>query len=507
MPLPRNLERLRTFWVRDIWQAASGRDHSLRGHCYALVRVISITCSGLREMHVAVRAAALSYSSLLSLGPLVALTVLISGFALGGQDPALIAHSLNRIIQFIAPQVAQYERSGGSATPEARPGGIQYGQAPAIAGAQPQSGVQPVAAQSGPELVQLINHFITSSRSGTAGAVGLFTLLLIVIQLFTTVENTFNDIWGVRRGRSWLTRIVYYWTAVTLGAVLFFTSLTLLSAGAFMNVFLEKLPLGNQFAQFFAWLLPSSSVVILGLLLALFYRTVPNTRVVWRAAFIGALVVTILLFLNNYLAFLYFKRVLVNRSLYGSVGIMPILMIGLYIFWFFVLVGGQITYAIQNVHYRSSQAAWHSINEKTREGLSLLVLVLIARRFKDCAPPYSTTEISHLIRVPTQVLNESLNRLCELGLITELPPGEGRDPTEHRYQPARPLGKISLVQFKQLFENYGESPSGEILSSVDPILQRYQDNLAAHLPQSLGEKSLDELIDELPLPTKASLAL
>ncbi|MES1195059.1 MAG: YhjD/YihY/BrkB family envelope integrity protein, partial [Opitutus sp.] len=348
-----------------------------------------------------------------------------------------------------------------------------------------------------PEMVQIINNFISSSRSSTAGIIGLLTLFVIVIGLFTTIENTFNDIWGVRRGRSWMARIVYYWSVITLGALLFFASLTLLSAGAFMNVFFEKIPLGETLKGFVMWLLPSSSVLLLVGLLTLFYRLVPHTRVKWRAALVGAAIVTALLFLNNYLAFLYFKRVILSRSLYGSVSIMPILMVGLYIFWFFVLVGGQITYAVQNVRYRSSQTAWHSLNHATRESMSLVVLLLICRRFKVAAPAYSVTELSHLIRIPSQVLNESLNRLVDIKLISELPPSEGADPNDLRYQPARPLNQITLDEFRREFENYGEAPTAGLLENVDPILAHYHEKLAQVLPATLGAKTLDDLIEDL----------
>ena len=208
--------------------------------------------------------------------------------------------------------------------------------------------------------------------------------------------------------------------------------------------------------------------------------------------------VTALLLLNNYLAFLYFRNVVTTNRLYGAVGILPILMLGLYVFWFFVLVGGQITYAMQNVHFRSSQTAWHSLNQATRESMSLLVLLLIARRFKACVPAYSVTQLSQVIGVPSQILNESLNRLCDLKLIAELPPDEGADLTDHRYQPARPIDKISLLEFRELFENYGESPSGGLLDNIDPVLAYYHGRLTACLPQALGDKSLDQLISDLP---------
>jgi len=472
--------RIRQLWQRDIWLAATARQKTLTGRFYAVLRVASITISGLHEVHVAIRAAALSYSSLLSLGPLVALAVLISGFALGNQDPALAARGLNRIIGVIAPQVAQFDKA------EAR----ESAAAPAVADRN--------AAPPDPELVKLISNFIANSRSGAAGLIGVLTLLVIVFQLFTTVENTFNDIWGVRRGRSWVARMVYYWSVITLGALLFFASLTLFSAGVFLNTFIGKIPLGAQLKSLVVWMLPSASVVLLLGVLTLFYRMVPNTRVYWRAALFGAVVVTGLLFLNNYLAFLYFRQVFLQKSLYGSVGILPILMLGLYVFWFFVIVGGQLTYAVQNVNFRSSQVAWHSLNEFTRESLSLLVLLLIARRFKACGPAFSVSELAEHIRVPAQILNESLNRLCDLGLITQLPPAAGREPTDYRHQPARPLEKITLQEFRQLFENYGDAPGGEILDSLDPILENYHAKVSAALATAIGTQTIDALLVEYP---------
>ncbi|HEY4247845.1 MAG TPA: YihY/virulence factor BrkB family protein [Lacunisphaera sp.] len=490
MAQPPLLPRLRRLWSHEIWAAGLHRDRSFKGRSMALLRIASITLSGLQELKVAPRAAALSYSSLLGLGPLITIVVLISGFALGDRDPALVANGVNNVINFIAPQVGQYQRAVSAA--DAR----NSAQSPELR-ALPQTGEKTnsrVAAD--PELVKVINNFVTTSHSGTAGVVGIVALLVIVILLFTSVEKTFNDIWGVRRGRNWLTRVVYYWAVITVGAALFFASLTLFSAGTFIKVYTEKLPLQHELAPVYAMLLRSSSAVLLVIILTLFYRLTPNTRVKWTAALIGAIIVTLLLFLNNYLAFLYFRNVVSTNRLYGAVGIVPILMLGLYVFWLFVLVGGQITYAVQNVHYRSSQTAWHSLNHATRESMSLLVLLLVARRFKVCAPPYSVAALSQLMRVPSQILNESLNRLCDLKLIVELPPADGTDPADHRYQPARPLNSISLVEFRNLFENYGESPSGGLLDNVDPVLALYHERLTGCLPQALGDKTLDQLIDE-----------
>ncbi len=497
--LAESYRRLEHLFRRDIWRPMALQDHPVRGRVHILLRMGSITCTGLVENHIATRAAALSYGSLLGLGPLVAIAMLVAGSVLNQRDPTLAVNTMNRVIKFIAPQIAEYEhldQRAGAPPASAEP---RTAVANAPAGAVP--GPRPAA---NPALVQFINNFVAGTRSGTAGAVVVLTLILIVILLFTSVENAFNAVWGVRRGRSWLLRVVFYWTIITLGTVLFFMSLTALSAAAFISVFFEKLRYGPDVLRALQWMLPSFSIVLLVALLTLFYRYIPNTRVFWWAALIGAVIVTGLLFLNNYLAFLYFRQVVIQRSLYGSLGILPILMLSLYIFWFFVLVGGQISYAVQNVHYRSSQVAWHSLSESARESLSLLVLLVICRRFKDSRPAYSASELGQLIRVPTQLLNESLNRLGDLGLVAAVPPAEAQAVPDYRYQPARPPGGITLADFKRLFENHGENPGGEALEAVDSVLRFYHERLARLGQDALGAQTLDALLDELPAAPRSA---
>src|ERR1043165_2924569 len=92
-----------------------------------------------------------------------------------------------------------------------------------------------------PTLVSIIEGIISAAQNGSIGIVGVFSLLIVVLLMFKGIEDTFNDIWGVRQGRSVLMRIVLYWTVLTLGAVLFFTAVALLGASTFASVFQEKL--------------------------------------------------------------------------------------------------------------------------------------------------------------------------------------------------------------------------------------------------------------------------
>ena len=502
--LAQHWKRLVQLYQTEIWEPGQLRQLSVRSFGYAALRVLSITWTVFSETKAASRAAALSFSSLLGLGPLVALTVLIAGFALDSKDPNLAANTLSRLIYFVAPQVAQYGKlphHDEDTAPRSAPTTPSDNSPAPSPRAQLSPVTSPADVHINPRLVGMINNFISQGRSGSAGTVGFFGLVVIVLLLFKTVEDTFNEIWGVRSGRSLLMRVVYYWTTLTLGAVLFFASVTLLSAGAFLSVFndaIAGMPFSQQVAVALQWSLPAFSFTLLVVLLTVFYRVIPHTRVLWRAAFTGALVVASLLMLNNYLAFLYVRRVILTESLYGSLGFPLVVMFGLYIFWLYVLVGGQISYAVQNVHFRNSQAAWGKLSENMRERLLLLVLLTICRRFQDCLPPVAASHLGSMIKVPTQILNECLNRLTDLKLITPLPAAPDDDPADLLYQPARPLNRITLHDFKHLDDNLGENPIGTSLDQLDPILLRY--SIASN---RLGEdeffqKSLEQLFTEHP---------
>ena len=238
--------------------------------------------------------------------------------------------------------------------------------------------------------------------------------------------------------------------------------------------------------------------MLLVVLLTLVYRVIPNTRVFWRAAFAGALVVTALMLFNNFVALLYVRRVILTKSLYGSLALPIVLMLGLYIFWLYLLIGGVISYAIQNVHFRNSQAAWSQLTENMRERISLVVLLTIGRRFQHCLPPVTASQLGELLKVPTQIVNECLNRLVVMQLITTLRPDAGAPATEHRYQPARPLNKINLYEFKTLDDNLGDDPMGLSLENIDPILGHYDAGLARLGEQEFFQKNLEQLFAKYP---------
>lgn len=484
---------LREFSRHTLWNQEYLDKSKLHRFGVLVIRSAVITFNGIIDNQLLTKAAALSYYSLIGMGPMVAIVVMISSFMVKEDDTGLAVRGLNDLLEFVAPPVAEYERVNGANTSPA----------PAKPPAPPDSPhaeiTLPKEVES--ELSLLLSTMIESARSKTVGVFGALMLVFIAVQLLTSVEKVFNDIWGCRQGRTWGERLVFYWTFISLGAMLGVGALGLLSASTIAQLF-NLLPFGTLFAKAFLFAGPLLSFLfLLGLLMG-FYRFFPNTPVTWRAGLAGAFVAVILLISNHVLSIIYVHKVIESRSLYGSVGIIPVLMLGLYVFWFFVLVGAQITYAVQNVHYLTNQQAWKRISTRTRELLAAGALILIARRFRECGKPYSVTQLSADLHAPAHLLNEALTKLCDLGLLTPVIPIDGRKkhaPHESTsYQPARPLDKIPLAEFKNAFELSGGDHGEARLENADPLLRWYKTRIETLPASEFSTKTIEDLLREKP---------
>ncbi len=69
--------------------------------------------------------------------------------------------------------------------------------------------------------VKDIQNFVENQQTSAVSASAALMLVFIAIMMLARIEDTFNDIWGVSRGRNWFARITQYWAALTLGPVLF----------------------------------------------------------------------------------------------------------------------------------------------------------------------------------------------------------------------------------------------------------------------------------------------
>ncbi len=283
------------------------------------------------------------------------------------------------------------------------------------------------------DVAKQIQESISNVNSGTLGVYSTLALVFVAVSLLSTVEDTFNDMWGVEKGRNWFARLVRYWSVVSLGSMLVASAFALTGAREFAQTktLVQAVPfLGHLVFRVFPY-------VILSLACAFFYGIMPNTKVRWWAALLGGCVGGVLLQTNSSLSVLYVSRVVTNHKLYGGLGTIPVLLVGLYFFWLILLFGSQVAYAIQNRKAYMQEKQAERINQRSREFISLRMITFIAQRFEEGAPAPSSSEIADALGVPLRLVCQLISPLVENRLVVEV---NGK---ESGYFPARPLGQIS----------------------------------------------------------------
>jgi membrane protein len=447
------VNRTRGLLQKDIWELENLGRRTVRARGYYLLRIITLTFQGLRRNQLPMQSAALTFYSSIGIGPLIAFGIMISGFLLdrdiadAGTEPgdSVVVEKITEVIAFAAPQVAITVEADGSAGPRT---------------------------ELDPKLIELISNFSEVAKSGTVGVVGTLVLLVILLRVLISIETSFNSLWGVAKGRLLSERIITYWTFVSLGAVLGTAAISIQALNLFIE-FAEQLPFGAVFAGVVQFFLPLITIILITLALAAFLRFMPNIQVRWRPAVVGAVFVVVMLELYRTLSFLYVQQVVSNKSLYGSVGIIVVLMLGLYVFWLLILLGGQITYAVQNADFLTNENAWQKTSERARELISLAVVMLVMRRFQSGEPPLRTSELLRKLRIPSHILNSSLQRLCALGYLIEVEAQTRDGERDHAYQPGCPAENIRLADFKQKLETFGNDEGSHLVLGVDPAVTTY----------------------------------
>lgn len=421
-----------------------------------------------------IRASALAYASLLALVPMLAVVASVSASFLKSQGEDRIEQFVEKMVDAITPES---KHAKGEVAPDS------------------------MALQQRKEIAKRINEFIQNIRSGALGTTGTILLVFMAITMLARIEDTFNDIWGITQGRNWVARIIHYWAALTLGPMLLIVALALTS-GPYFELFketLEALPLGvGKLVNFSFRFLP---LFITSLTFTLFYQLIPNTKVQWRAAVVGGVMSGVLWQLNSVFSVLYVSRVVTNSKIYGSLGMIPVVMIGLYFSWLILLFGAQVAYAYQNRRSYLQEKQVESISQTAREFIALRLMVFIAQRFSAGEKPPSSQVIADTIGAPTRLVAQLLGALMQAQLVLEANGGESR------YSLSRPAETITC---QDILEAMRRSRSPELAMKTDAVRQlvsdRY-DEIKLAEREVAGAMNLATLVAELgPSPTPAVMS-
>jgi membrane protein len=278
-----------------------------------------------------------------------------------------------------------------------------------------------------------IHDFIQRTSSGSLGITGVLALLLTAILTIASVENTFNDIWGVAQGRNWPSRVAIYWTTSTLGAVLVAGAALLASGPKFSKTraLIEAAP----FSDFL--MTHALPFVLICIAFTMLYKLLPNTRIDMNAAWIGGVVAGVCWQGFGALNYLFVSKAVASSKIYYSLALVPLFMFGLYVLWAIVLFGAQVAYAFQNRAAYLQEKLVENVNQRGREFVALRLMTCIGQRFHHGDAPPTVQEISIELGVPSRLVQQVLQTLVAARLVV---PVSG---TQHAYAPGRPLDAMN----------------------------------------------------------------
>ena len=343
-----------------------------------------------------------------------------------------------------------------------------------------------------PEVADKIIEYIDRTNVQALGWVGVVTLLFTVLSLVGTIEKAFNVIWSVNKGRSAWRRITDFFPIILFGPIFLFvassfnfslqnqeiisTVMSLKAVGYIETLFLKMVP-----------------YCLIIMAFSMMYAFIPNTRVRIRAALIGGAVGGVLWQMAQWLYINWQIGAVKYNAIYGSFAQLPLLLVWIYISWAIVLLGAQVSYAWQNINTFVKQRYFGSATPYERQKIAVLMMVVLAKRFHEGKPLPSVEEISDGLMAPASLVSDLFKVLQHAGYTV---PADV--PGCEVYAPARELGDVHVLDVIRAVNMEGEQRVFAAFDEKYGFLDRVLGHLGEATANSAANLTLLQCAEEYP---------
>ena len=345
----------------------------VRGALYRVCRIGYSTVRGFFDHRLTVRAAALTYFSVLSVVPFLAFAFsVLKGF--GAYRSFIQGTVRSYLAETFAPNPALHEA------------------------------------------VERILEFVDATDFSRVGAVGLVVLVYTSVTLVSSVEDALNRVFGAKTTRPILRQLTDYVTLLVTTPLLVFVAATFSAAAQSSTVVRfvrEQLRLG-PIIDFALGLAP---IAVVGLAIFAMYLILPNVKTRPLSALIGAAVAAVAwqgaLVLHVQLQ----MGVARSNAIYSVLGALPIFLVWTYVSWLVVLVGAEIAASHQNEQAVRERLHGRRADQALNEMLAVALAAHVARDFLAAAPRSTAAELAARLEVPLPVVGDILDALARAGLL------------------------------------------------------------------------------------------
>lgn len=389
------------FLTDGIWRVTEDEVTPLQQRLYACIKVVSLSIKQFDVDRITERASALTYSTLLSIIPILA-----------------ILFAIARGFGFDSLVESQF-RSG-------------------------------VASQQAELIISWINSYLEHAQSGIFIGVGLVVLLWTVLILTDTIERSFNAIWQVKRPRSVMRKITDYFSMILLLPILIVVSSGL---GIFMSTYIKDMENYVVLAPIVKFLVRLIPYVLTWSMFTALFIFIPNTKVKFSHAWLPGIIAG-----SAFQAFQYFyinSQIWVSsyNAIYGSFAAIPMFLLWTQISWTICLLGAEMCYISQNLSSFNFGKETANISRRYHDFFCTIILSSICKRFAVGASAYTAEELSKEHKIPIRLTKKLLYELQDMKLILETNHDDKSD--EIGYTPAIDINVLTVGMLLSRLDSTG----------------------------------------------------
>ena len=397
------MKRLIRFLQRDIWRISREEVTPVQYLLFEVLKKLLLAIRFFTTKRVMQKAAALTYSTLLAIVPIMAVVFAIArGFG------------YSKYIELWFRDAFQSQQ------------------------------------QAADIIIGFVNSYLVHTQSGVFLGVGLIFMLYTVLMLVSNVEDAFNEIWQVKKPRSLFRTFTDY-----LAMFFLFPIIIVLSSGIsiFIATVADSLPdflLLGPFVRMLIDLLPYVLMVCMFIALYIF---MPNTRVKPKSALVPGILAGIAM--QGLQIFYIHSQMFLSsyNAIYGSFAALPLFMLWVQISWTICLFGAELCYTNQNLDYYDYDASTGEISHRYKLLMASLLMNKICKRFSKGQRAYSAYELRGLTNIPIRIVNDLLYELIDAKLLTEISGDEKGEIT--RFMPAEDINNLTYGVMVDRLESKG----------------------------------------------------
>lgn len=283
------------------------------------------------------------------------------------------------------------------------------------------------------------DKMLNNTKGGLIAGVGIVLLFWSVMKLLGNIENSFNEIWEIKKDRTWVRKTTDYLSIMLIAPILLIISGTLtvtLKTG--IDSVLGSVALFSP-VQFL--LLKLIAFALIWGMFTFLYLVLPNTKVNFKAALMGGCIAALLFELLEWAYVSSQIGVGSYNKIYGSLAALPLFLIWVQYSWFVVLFGAELAFANQNVDHYELDSSINNISDRYKRAIALLIANCVVKNFNEGKPALTAMQISDVLDVPVRLTRLIINEFTETGIFNEV---KTTNDKETGYQPGISDSKLTV---------------------------------------------------------------